>query len=250
MPEPIVFAPDAPLPLTGERTAPEIADENYWFQRHLITYRFAARLVAGASVLDAGCGEGYGADLLAGSAREITGIDLEEPVLARAGARYPQVRFVRGDLEAMPFERRFEAVVTLQVIEHLPHPAAFLAECRRVLRPGGLLIVATPNRLTFSPDGVVRNPFHTIEFAPDDLRSAMGRHFEDIELMGVFHARRIARWERLRRASLPERLIETPAPSWPPRLRRLVHGVRVEDFALRATRLDASLDLVAIARAR
>lgn len=250
MPDPIVFAPDAPLPLTGERTAPGIDDENYWFQRHLIAYDLAGRLAAGATVLDAGCGEGYGTDLLARTARSATGIDLEEPVLARAAARYPGVRFVRGDLEQMPFAGRFEAVVTLQVIEHLTHPAVFLTECHRVMRPGGLIIIATPNRLTFSPDGVVRNPFHTIEFAPEELRSAMSRHFESVELMGVFHGRRIRNWERLHRDSFPERLIREPASAWPASLRRRVHGVRVSDFALRTTSLDKCLDLVAVARAR
>ncbi|MFP5223965.1 MAG: class I SAM-dependent methyltransferase [Actinomycetota bacterium] len=251
MPDRVTFTADEPLPLTGERTAPDIADENYWFQRHLVAYGFVARLVAGAKTLDAGCGEGYGADLLAGSAAQVTGLDLEEPVLARARQRYPKVGFVRGDLQQMPLpDRHLEALVTLQVIEHLPSPRVFLSECHRVLRPGGLIIVGTPNRLTFSPGGVVRNPFHTVEFDASELSAALDQRFESIEMLGVFHGPRIKRWELAHRASLPETLIEQPAPNWPSSLRRRVHDLSVNDFAIRAARIDRSLDLLAIARAR
>jgi ubiquinone/menaquinone biosynthesis C-methylase UbiE len=251
MAERVTFTADEPLPLTGERTAPDIADENYWFQRHLIAYRFVSRLVAGARTLDAGCGEGYGADLLADSTSSMTGLDLEEPVLASAGRRYPRVGFVRGDLQRMPFpDHHFEALVTLQVIEHLPSPRVFLTECHRILRPGGLIVVGTPNRLTFSPDGVIRNPFHTIEFDATELAGALDPHFDSVEMMGVFHGSRIKRWEMARRASLPETLIEQPAPVWSDGLRRRVHALTADDFAIRATKVDRSLDLLAIARAR
>lgn len=249
MADPIVFAAEEPLPLTGERTAPDIPDENYWFRRHVVAYRFAARLVAGRRVLDAGCGEGYGTELLASSARTVTGIDLEHPVLARAGARYGSTRFALGNLVGLPFaSASFDAVVSLQVIEHLHSPVDFLAECRRVVRPGGLLVLATPNRLTFTPEGAVRNLFHTVEFSPPELRATLARSFSEVELFGVFHGARIRRWSI--GGSFPERLIHEPAPSWSPRLRRRVHRVAEGDFAIRATGLDRSLDLVAVAIAR
>ena len=75
--------PDQPI-LTGERTYPGIPEENYWFQRHVIAYDFVARYVQAARVLDAGCGEGYGTARLASVAAEVTGVDLEEPVIRRA----------------------------------------------------------------------------------------------------------------------------------------------------------------------
>ena len=70
-----------PLVLTGERTLPGIPEENYWFQRHVVAYEFAAKLVAGKDVLDAGCGEGYGAALLARDAASVVGTDLEPEVV-------------------------------------------------------------------------------------------------------------------------------------------------------------------------
>jgi SAM-dependent methyltransferase len=241
-------AADEPIQLTGERTAPGIPEENYWFQRHVVAYLDAAARVAGLRVLDAGCGEGYGTDILAGSAREVTGADLEHDVIERAAIRYPRAKFEAANLLALPYaDASFDAVVSLQVIEHLHTPQQFVAECARVLVPGGLLVISTPNRLTFSPNGV-RNPFHTFEFAAAELRGAIARHFASVEMLGTFHGRRIAALERMLRKPFPERLIEQPAPDWPRWLRARVARVRATDFAIRAGHLDDSLDLIAIAR--
>jgi 2-polyprenyl-3-methyl-5-hydroxy-6-metoxy-1,4-benzoquinol methylase len=67
------------LPLTGERTVPGIPEENYWFRRHEVAYRFALPLVAGKRVLEVGCGEGYGTSLLASSASHVVGLDYDRP---------------------------------------------------------------------------------------------------------------------------------------------------------------------------
>src|SRR6202007_930107 len=102
MPEtPLSFDANEPLPLTGERAAAGIPEENYWFQRHVIAYDFVARFVRGARVLDAGCGEGYGTDRLTTVAAEVTGVDLEEPVIRRAASRYPRARFDAANLVSL-----------------------------------------------------------------------------------------------------------------------------------------------------
>jgi SAM-dependent methyltransferase len=237
-----------PLVLTGERTLPGIPEENYWFQRHVVAYRFAARLVRGMEVLDAGAGEGYGAAMLAEGATSVVGVDLEPEVVEYAAARYPAVRFQTADLTVLPFPgQSFDAVVSFQVIEHLQRPREFVSECARVLRPGGVLVLSTPNRVTFSPDGL-RNPFHTVEFSPSELRAVLEQKLVVERLAGTFHGRRIALIERMIRGSFPERLIRQPVPDWPPWLRRAVARVRPEDFAIRDGRADRSLDLVAVAR--
>src|SRR5215204_1725653 len=64
-----------PLGLTGERTLPDVPDENYWYRRHLVVYEWIAERVRGLRVAELACGEGYGADLLATSAAEVVGVD-------------------------------------------------------------------------------------------------------------------------------------------------------------------------------
>jgi SAM-dependent methyltransferase len=236
------------LKLTGERTLPGIPEENYWFQRHVIAYRFAADLVRGGAVLDAGCGEGYGTAMLGEAAASVVGLDLEPDVIDHARARYPRIRFEVADLLELPFpDATFDAVVSLQVIEHLQRPLEFVSECARVLKPGGALVLATPNRLTFSPQGI-RNPFHTIEFSPADLRAVLEPKLRVERLAGTFHGPRIAVKERLTRTSFWERQIAKPVPEWPGRLRRAVARVEPEDFRIRDAGVDRSLDLIAVAR--
>lgn len=235
------------LKLTGERTLPGIPEENYWFQRHVVAYEYAATLARG-EVLDAGVGEGYGAAILARTATTVVGVDLEPEVIEHAAANYPDVHFERADLLELPFpDQHFDAVVSLQVIEHLQRPREFVSEIARVLKPGGVLILSTPNRLTFSPDGI-RNPFHTVEFSPSELRATLETSLTVERLAGTFHGWRIAAGEVLTRRSFPERLISTPVPEWPARLHRAVARVTPRDFRIRDTNVDRSLDLLAVAR--
>lgn len=246
--QPLRFDADEPLPLTGERTTPGVPEENYWFQRHVVAYRVAAECVRGKRVLDAGCGEGYGTAMLAETAAEATGVDLDAAVVGRARARYPAARFEPADLRALPFpDGSFEAVVSLQVIEHLPSPQEFIRGCARVLSPGGVLVLSTPNRLTFSPDGP-RNPFHTFEFSPSELRATVARQLPAIEMLGTFHGGSIRMLERVLRRPFPERLLGQPAPEWPAWLRERVARVRPQDFRVRGKRLERALDLVVVAR--
>src|SRR3954462_8692806 len=92
----------ASLPLTGERTVPGVPEENYWFCRHEAAYRFALPLVDGARVLEVGCGEGYGTDLLTRAAGQVVGVDYDATTVAHARRTYAQARFVRGNLAALP----------------------------------------------------------------------------------------------------------------------------------------------------
>src|SRR3954471_6061073 len=88
-----------PLALTGERTLPDVPEENYWFQRHLVVYEWIRARVAGLKVIDMASGEGYGADCLAGAAREVVGVEANPDAFAHAVARYPRVRFERSMVE-------------------------------------------------------------------------------------------------------------------------------------------------------
>lgn len=232
------------LELTGERTVPGIPAENYWFRRHLAAYRFAARLVDG-TVVDAGCGEGYGAAMLARRARRVIALDLDEPTLAHAGSRYGSPSFVRCDLLRAPLAASSaDSVVALQVIEHFADADALLRELERALRPGGALVLSTPNRVTF-PAGI--NPFHAHEFDAAELAALLGRHFSDVRLLGLAHRARLRWIERLLAEPIQERLVSTlygELPSW---LRAALRTVRAGSFHVTSDPHGA-LDLLAVCR--
>jgi SAM-dependent methyltransferase len=241
------------LPLTGERTVPGIAAENYWLRRHEAAYVFAQPLVAGQFVLEVGCGEGYGTALLASSARQVLGVDYDARTVAHAAARYPQVAFVRANLAALPVpSASVDVLATLQVIEHVWNHPEFVRECLRVLRPGGLLIVTTPNRLTFSPglDAPV-NPFHAREFTGVELSGLLGECGFDVDaVLGLHAAPRLRVLDREHDGFVAAQLATGPQ-HWSARLRDDVATVTVRDFLVVAAdvhSVDESLDLVVLAR--
>ncbi len=238
--------------LTGERTLPGIAEENYWFRRHEAAYLALAPFVRGAVVVEAGCGEGYGAAALARSATRVLAVDLDPVTIGHVGRRYSDgVQAVRGDLARLPLtDGSVEVVVSLQTVEHLGDQAGFLAECARVLRPAGTLALSTPNRLTFSPgDAPPLNPFHTRELAPAELDELLAPAFVGMRSWGLRHGRRLRRWER-RHGSLPGAQLAAPPAQWSAGLTSLVSSVTVADFAVDDTDRADCLDLITVARRR
>src|SRR5919204_1524033 len=183
-----------PLELTGERTLPDVPAENYWFRRHLAVYEWVAERCAGRDVVDMACGEGYGVEVLARRARHVTGVDANPDAHEHARLKYtrPGVRFVRELVET--YSQPCDAVVFLQTIEHVHDPKAVLDHMRSLLRPGGAVYVSTPNVLTLAPAGAEKsgNPWHLREYRPEEYRALCERHFAHVELLGVFHARRLA----------------------------------------------------------
>jgi SAM-dependent methyltransferase len=241
------------LPLTGERTVPGIPEENYWFRRHEAAYEFALPLVVGKRVLEVGCGEGYGTALLATRAAAVIGVDYDAVTIAHCGRTYPQAHFVRANLAALPFaSRSIDVVATLQVIEHVWNAGEFIRECRRVLRPGALLLVTTPNRLTFSPglDEPV-NPFHVHEYVAAELTALLVRNGFTIEsVLGLHAGPAIADLDR-RYGSFVDTQLAMPPEEWPAELLADVASVGTADFDVAdANEFDvgAALDLIALAR--
>ena len=246
---------DAGLPLTGERTVPGLAVENYWFRRHEVVYRHCAPLCAGQDVLEAGCGEGYGADLLAASGARVVAVDYDAATVAHVRARYPSVEVKTANLAALPLpDSSVDVVVNFQVIEHLWDQPQFITECLRVVRPGGLLLISTPNRITFTPGSDVPvNPFHTRELNAAELAELLiGGGFEVDGVYGVFHGPRLAEMDARHGGSIIDAQIAralADAP-WPAELLADVAAVDCADFEIVADcdcDIDASLDLLAIA---
>lgn len=152
---------------------------------HLKRYEFAAPWCTGKDVLDAGCGVGYGTAQLAGVARRVVGVDLSEEAIGYARGRYarPNVEFAVGDVQALDFaEGSFDAVCAFETIEHLPEPARFVREARRVLRTGGVLLASTPRAAVTAVSPA--NPFHEREFTPADFARLLRAEFPSVELYG------------------------------------------------------------------
>jgi len=241
------------LPLTGERTVPGVPHENYWFRRHEAAYEFLLPYAtdATATVLDVGCGEGYGAARFAGAAGRVVGVDYDAGTVAHAATRYRTARFVRGNLAALPVRSAsVDVLATLQVIEHVWDHAQFVGECRRVLRPGGRLLVTTPNRLTFSPGrDTPDNPFHTHEFTAAELRELLSRAgFVDLDVRGLHAGPRLQTLDRKHGGSFTDAQLAAPPAQWSATLTQDVVGVVRADFVVSAADPESALDLVVVAR--
>ena len=237
-----------PLVLTGERTLPDVPEENYWYRRHLAVYEWVAARTAGLRVVDLASGEGYGSTVLARAAASVVGIEPNPEAWAHAQRRYAggNLRF-RRDL-AETFVERCDAVAFLQTIEHVRDPDAVLAHVRGQLAPGGVAYVSTPNVLTLAPPGAARsdNPWHLREYDPEGFRALCARHFASVELVGLFHARRLRAHELALRAGWDR--VHTALRLTRPFYDRFVPAIEARDFALRPTPLERALDLLAVLR--
>jgi SAM-dependent methyltransferase len=239
-----------PLELTGERTLPDVPQENYWFRRHLAVYEWIARRATGLRVVDMACGEGYGADVLAGHAAEVVGVDANPEAHEHARLRYvrPNLRFERGLVET--WREDCDAIVFLQTIEHVHDADAVLEHFKAMLAAGGTAYISTPNVLTLAPPGARKsdNPWHLREYRPDEFAALCRAHFRDVELLGVFHARKLRVHEvairHLGWDSVHRRLGLTK-----PFYDRFTPAISAADFALRGDRpLEQALDFLAICR--
>jgi SAM-dependent methyltransferase len=154
---------------------------------HEHRYLFARQLVAGRVVLDIACGEGYGSALLARDAAEVIGVDIDAGVIEHARHKYAAVpvsgklRFEVGDCAAIPLvDACVDLVVSFETIEHHAQHDQMLAEIRRVLRPGGLLLISTPDRVEYSEIPGLSNPFHVKELDEPEFRALLSRHFGSV----------------------------------------------------------------------
>jgi SAM-dependent methyltransferase len=182
-----------PLALTGERTLPDVPEENYWYRRHLVVYEWIAQRVPGLRVIDMACGEGYGSDVLARTAASVVGVDANPQAHEHARLRYARsnLRFARELVDS--FSGPADAVVFLQTIEHLQDPAAVLAHFRSLVGDAGAVFVSTPNVLTLAPQGSSRsgNPWHVHEYRRHEFERLCRDSFASVELYGLFHARKL-----------------------------------------------------------
>ncbi len=168
-------------PFTGERFLPGCTGEIAY--EHWHRYAFARQFVLDKRVLDAACGEGYGAALLAEVAASVVGVDIDADAVAQANSRYarpPRVSFVEGTCTALAFpDASFDVVVSFETIEHLTaaDQPRMLEEFARVLKRDGVLVVSSPNRRLYSDARNYVNEFHLHELYRDGLSELLAKLF-------------------------------------------------------------------------
>lgn len=176
--------------LDDERVVPGISEAGN-LQSHWARYHFIRRWIEPHHwVLETACGSGYGTQFLARAAARVVGADYSPLALAYARSTYPatNLTFVQMDCHHIPLQSGiFDRVVSLEVFEHLQDSAAYLRECARVLRPGGLLLLSTPNRATWDihMDSIhLEYAFHVNMMDLRSLRQALRAHFSSCEIYG------------------------------------------------------------------
>src|SRR5579863_6555465 len=177
--------PKVPLEWTGERLT--TATTGQVEVEHLHRYFVARSLVRGRDVLDIASGEGYGSAFLAQTARTVVGVDIDVQSVEHAQRSYAaaNLRFELGSAQSIPLAAEsVDAVVSFETIEHFYEQEEFIAEIRRVLRPGGLLVISSPNRDVYSPPGEVPNPHHVRELTRDEFETCLHRSFRNVALLG------------------------------------------------------------------
>jgi 2-polyprenyl-3-methyl-5-hydroxy-6-metoxy-1,4-benzoquinol methylase len=240
-----------PLSLTGERTLPDVPEENYWYRRHLAVYEWIAERVWGRRVVDLACGEGYGSAVLARHAASVVGVDANPEAFEHARLKYTtdRVTFERGMLQT--WRGDVDCVVFLQTIEHVQDPDAVLGHIGDVVGPHGVAFVSTPNLLTLAGPGAEKsgNPWHVKEYRAAEFRELCARHFRTVDVFGLYHARKLAvhaaalklGWDHVHRA------LRLTGPFY----ERFTPAIAAGDFALRHERdadLDRALDFLAVLR--
>lgn len=168
---------------TAERSSHLDPSENVIYQRHLIAYKEAAKLVSG-TVLEVGSGEGYGIIELAPKADHYIAVDKYNTEISDELKKENNITFIQAEVPPLKGieDNSIDFVVTFQVIEHIKDDKHFLREIYRVLKPGGKVMITTPNRLM----SLSRNPWHFREYTPKEMGEVLKSSFEKYELKGVF----------------------------------------------------------------
>lgn len=183
---------------TTEIASDEIASDNPIHQRLLKAYYVAKELVKG-DLLEIGCGEGRGVELLAPKVMAYTAVDKIEEVVVGLSLKFPEADFIQANIPPLPFEdNSFDTVVSFQVIEHIKDDATYLKEINRILKPGGKAYLSTPNiKLTLS-----RNPWHIREYTAKELTDICIKFFSKVEMKGIAGNEKVMEYHNRNRASV------------------------------------------------
>lgn len=183
---------------TAERVSHTDQSDNYVFQRSLRAYVDAAQLIQG-KVLEIGTGSGYGVEIVAPKTEHFVTVDKFTTNIPLKETDKNKVEFIQMTVPplALP-DNTFDFVITFQVIEHIVPDEQFVAEIARVLKPGGQLIVTTPNRKM----SLSRNPWHIREYTVTELKDLLAKHFSAVDCQGVYGSKKVMEYYEENRKSV------------------------------------------------
>lgn len=183
---------------TTEITSDQIPSDNPIHQRLLKAYHVAAPMISG-DLLELGCGEGRGVELLKPKASSYLGLDKIEEVVQKLSKAHPDAQFESSVFPPIQLpDNSFDTVVSFQVIEHIKKDAAFLKEIHRILKPGGKALISTPNiKMTLS-----RNPWHIREYTAEQLEALAGQYFDQVDMKGIAGNEKVMQYHDQNRESV------------------------------------------------
>ncbi len=184
---------------TAERHSANLPSDNVMHQRHMIAYAEAAKIVSG-NVIEIGSGEGYGIEFLASKTEKYYAIDKFPSRFDLSKEEQKKVHFIQMNVPPLEniADNSFDFAVSFQVIEHIKDDDFFMREIYRVLKPGGKLILTTPNRRM----SITRNPWHIREYLANELESLALVIFDKVEMNGVFGKEKVMRYYHANKASV------------------------------------------------
>lgn len=184
---------------TAERVSFTKASDNVIYQRHLIAYEAAKKYIKGKT-LEIGCGEGYGIEILSPLAEKYVAVDKYLAEFTETFKSNPKIEFHQITVPPLSIfdDNTFDTVVTFQVIEHIEDDEAFVSEIQRVLKPGGVALITTPNKAM----SLTRNPWHIREYFTSELQSLLDKNFTEVEMLGLFGKEKVAAYYQKNKESV------------------------------------------------
>ncbi len=167
---------------TTEIASDRLTSDNPVHQRLLMPYYFVRDHVKG-DLIEPGCGEGRGVSVVRDRVSSYTGLDKIGSVIENLQVKFPDDRFMQMHFPPMKDipDQSYDSCISFQVIEHLKDDITFISEIYRILKPGGIAIITTPNRKM----SLTRNPWHIREYLPDELTRLASGVFTHVEMMGI-----------------------------------------------------------------
>ncbi|MFD2161023.1 class I SAM-dependent methyltransferase [Paradesertivirga mongoliensis] len=168
------------LKWTGERLVTQISNEDTIY--HLHRYSIPQEYIKDKTVVDVASGEGYGSNIMATTAYKVIGIDISKEAVTFANQKYghrSNLRFIEGSADKIPLEDGIaDVVVSFETLEHIDTHQEMMLEIKRILKPGGILIISSPDKANYSDRFNRVNEFHVKELYMEEFKTLLAQHFK------------------------------------------------------------------------